>query len=223
MSGEPAGGSTVQRLFNDLINLEVNLILKEDMTARKMPLTGEAVVDVADSYHAWLAREGLAGELTILARATEPASDWFKGVCGLAARALAARTAAEEPATASAVVLKRIERNSGQLARIVRGFSPLPAKEGDPWPALPGTIAKEDLLVLRKAWEVSTETVIMQTVAQVDGDIVTRLQPAYAGAGHAATHEAHARFVSTGLEHWRFMFQTLATLASGAFARLLGR
>lgn len=212
-----ASESTVQRIFDDLLNLEVDLILKADMTARKMPLTGEAFADVAASYHAYLHQ--LADRFG--AQHPQPVSEGVNAAVfatlGRVAKQLGAlQRAAHGEGSAEEVVLKRIERNSQQLAGILTRLQLGSMKTAQGW--VPLTAAKkEELLILRKAWEVSTETVIMQTVAQVDGDIVTRLQPAYADSDHAPVHAVHARLVTTALEQWRFMFATVATLTISTF------
>ena len=76
---------------------------------------------------------------------------------------------------------------------------------------------KEHLMILRKAWEVGTESVVMQTVAQVDGDIVTRIQNDHADAAHQQVHDIHQQMVGESLQHWRFLFATVATFTLGVF------
>jgi hypothetical protein len=202
--------TTVQRFFDDLLTLEVNLILKADMTARKMPLTGEAFHDIADHYSSYIGQQTpRLGELTpqVFLDLNKDARDMRE--------ANKAQADPQEEYAAVDIVLKRIERNSSQLARIMNeiGLTNTSDENGN-WIQL--TVAKkEDLLVLRKAWEVGTESVIMQTVAQVDGDIVTRLQPALAAPDHGPIHSVHMKLVTTGLEQWRFLFATVATITIG--------
>lgn len=47
-------------------------------------------------------------------------------------------------------------------------------------PPFPLTV--DELVTIRKAWEIGTEVVAMQTVIQLDGDVVTRVNPEYATA-----------------------------------------
>lgn len=210
--------STVQRFFDDLLNLEVNLILKPDMTARKMPLTHEAFDDVATRYDDYLDEQAVrAGGQRTRRSGGDVTSDVFRNLASEARERNTAALHALDSAGGTAVMLKRIERTSEQLARILTTEGSGSSRPGDgTWRPLT-RVKQEDLLILRKAWEVSTEEVVMQTVAQLDGDILTRLQPAYADAGHAPLHAVHARLVTTGLEHWRFMFATVATLTLNTF------
>ena len=218
---------TINRLFDDLLNLEVNLILKAEMTARKMPLTGEAFHDVANQYCRYLttAAQRLG---TSVATDAVPDERVDAGVfTGLSDDALELRQRnselppVEEPGDPDAmdVVLKRIQRNSEQLAGIMlRHELRLTKDEFGTWTAVE-LDRKEDLLILRKAWEVGVESVVMQTVAQVDGDIVTRIQPSFAGPADNGLVAVHMNMVATSLEHWRFLFATLATFTLEVFKR----
>lgn len=215
---------TVRRIFDDLLNLEVNLILKADMTARKMPLTGEAFHDVATQYHRYLAKtsDSLGTSLTTnLVDENCVDSALFDGLVEdaktLRRENDEVRSPSDEYGDVTEVVLKRIQRNSEQLAGIIRRNDLALKKDNfGEWTKL-AIKRKEDLLILRKAWEVSTENVVMQTVAQVDGDIVTRIKPSYAVPTNNAQYVVHMNMVSTALEHWRFLFATIATFTLGAF------
>ena len=48
--------STTKRFFDDLLTMEVNVIVKDGMTARKMPSSVEAFNDVAEKYDDFLAK-----------------------------------------------------------------------------------------------------------------------------------------------------------------------
>jgi hypothetical protein len=47
-----------KRLLDDLLNLEVNTIVKTGMTGRKMPALGHALIDIFSGYDSWLCRHG---------------------------------------------------------------------------------------------------------------------------------------------------------------------
>jgi len=230
--------STVERMFDDLLNLEVNLIVKSNMTARKMPMTGEAFNDIATQYDAYLVAHAPRVGVDLPARevgdtrsdgsyAVE-AGDFqrlYETAMRLAGAAVATRASGDNDLPEGVdVILKRIARNCEQLERImlereIDAVKRTTEKSGQSfaqWEPIEFE-EKEDLLVLRKAWEVGTETVVMQTVAQVDGDIVTRLQPSRAGEDDTALHDAHGQLVSLSLEHWRFLFATVATFTLEVF------
>ena len=44
----------VRRVFDDLLNIEVNTMVKSGMTGRKMPAFGHALLDIHGSYERWL-------------------------------------------------------------------------------------------------------------------------------------------------------------------------
>lgn len=223
---------TIQRIFDDLLNLEVNLIIKPEMTARKMPLTGEAFHDIATTYRNCLMHQAdrlgssLSGDDI---RDDEVSGDDFVAIAHDATalrrmNAVSPLTDADGEDEGIDVVLKRIERNSEVLVRIMRQRDIEAMKRQKGTDAAPyyqwadvKLDDKEDLLLLRKAWEVGTESVVIQTVAQVDGDIVTRIQPSRAGADDAALHHVHMNMVSTSLEHWRYLFATVVTFTQGVF------
>lgn len=71
----------------------------------------------------------------------------------------------------------------------------------DEIPPLP--ISEAHLVTIRKIWELGTEVIAMQTIVQVDGDVITRLNPYYMDeTRYPKLQEYHNRGVSIALEHW---------------------
>jgi hypothetical protein len=91
---------------------------------------------------------------------------------------------------------------------------------------IPRLLKSDDLAIVRKAWEVGCECVLMQTVVQIDGDVVTRISEELLAAGNDRTRDmimdAHKRSVEIGLSHWRSLVQVAAELVGDAFRRLVG-
>src|SRR5947208_17033875 len=52
--------STAQRIFDDLLSLEINVVLKSGMTARKMPEPPYALLDIVADYDMFLCNQGHA-------------------------------------------------------------------------------------------------------------------------------------------------------------------
>jgi hypothetical protein len=77
-------------------------------------------------------------------------------------------------------------------------------------------------ILVRKAWEIGTETVLFQSVIQVDGDVVTRLSPSMGEAQRALLTELHRNSVQTSLSQWQSLFNLVCSLASQAAAMLFG-
>ncbi|PID85098.1 MAG: hypothetical protein CSB13_09775 [Chloroflexi bacterium] len=70
------------------------------------------------------------------------------------------------------------------------GIKPLPLRDSD-------------LVMIRKVWELGTEVIAMQTIVQVDGDVITRLNPDYMNEeAYPRLHEYHNKGVNIALEHW---------------------
>ena len=65
-------------------------------------------------------------------------------------------------------------------------------------------------------WEVGTETIAMQTVAQIDGDVVTRIQEARATLADRPIHDLHREAVGNAMKHWQFLVETLVTVTTKA-------
>ena len=137
--------------------------------------------------------------------------------------------ALKERGTEDEGVLARIRSNSRQLrevAIILARDNP----KGDDRQALFGSRIEEtlaalfkhprpqlkidpDVLVLvRKVWDIGTETVLMQTSVQVDGDVVLRVSPVLAEAKRKFFADLHAGCVQTGLSQWQGLFHLLGDL-----------
>jgi hypothetical protein len=258
-----------QDLFDDLLTLEVNLILKPGMTARKMPDAPHALLDIFSGYDIWLcgfaptlnaawarfvgtdaAREFAAehpdhrlvtGEGVVPALPTTPFFDEDKRISAEEFHDLRERARSADEMyrlvvqhgllsdDGSSSILKRIYRNCDQIKGILEGRG-IDRGRGD---AELQTVREEGLsrktassvelpltadenLVIRKAWEVGTETVVMQTVAQLDGDVVTRVQQARMAAADRPLHDLHRSGIATALEHWQFLIQTFVQITTKA-------
>ena len=61
----------------------------------------------------------------------------------------------------------------------------------------------DQLALLRKIWEVGTTEIAMQTVVQLDGDVVTRILRKYADEDYTILHKLHDEGVSTAIGFWK--------------------
>jgi hypothetical protein len=263
-------------LAGNLLTLEINTILKDGMSAQKMPTPANALIDVVQNYHTFLCKH--AREFGALGRvqpgwadAISRSFDWglspFPISPGAAARAsdpeflqttpdsvnpdslhnireiavwlremrdrtvlvaqepdsggldLPPRTEADVREVVSRLqpeddaVLSRIRRNCDQLKSLV-GQSTITRQSRM-------QLAGDDVLMLRKVWELSTEIIIMQTVIQIDGDVVTRVQRGRDDARSGGLHAAHQEAVATSFRHWRYLVRTMAQLAGTTIRSLL--
>jgi len=70
-------------------------------------------------------------------------------------------------------------------------LSPLPVKDSE-------------LVLIRKVWEIGTEVIAMQTSIQVDGDVITRLNPSYMDdKKYQYLKSYHNEGVTIALCHWK--------------------
>ncbi|MDX2378854.1 MAG: hypothetical protein QNM02_03750 [Acidimicrobiia bacterium] len=256
---------TLKRVLDDLLNIEVNTMVKPGMTGRKMPAFGHALLDIHAGYERWLNRYSIelnaqwsrfrgtpVAEQFRVARigAGEEAKWWViqdgalidrLETAALTESAVDALQLFEATRTEARVaeevhrlldgrrgysvrdggdvILMRIVRNCDQLKSILERVG-----TGGTVMLSRGTAAgitdadtdklpREDLITVRKAWEMGTEEIAMQTVVQLDGDIVTRLNSAYAGEEDQPVRDIHRESVGSALAHWQYLVDTVVALA----------
>ena len=83
----------------------------------------------------------------------------------------------------------------------------------------PYNLAPDELTTLRKIWEIGTEEIAMQTVIQLDGDVITRITPRHTTESHEdkVLQRIHSESVSLSMSYWG----TLVQVASGFFEMLV--
>lgn len=267
--------NVAQRIFDDLLNLEVSVIVKPGMTARKMPAPGHALLDIIGDYDKFLCSVANAVKphwnpeenpvqvrpsdesppgtnqphATSPNRNTDPdgklreplrvesvgdvvAEDTFDELRERAVEAEAVwRYAIERDWVAEddrGTILRRIYRNCDQIKGLLRRG---PVREAltkhtvsrDSTEAAELPLTADDLITLRKVWELGVETVVMQTVVQLDGDIVTRIQAGRETAANKSIHDLHRQSVESALVHWQFLGKTLAEFLTSALKGFLTR
>jgi len=219
-------------IAENLLNLEINVILVGGISARKMPAAREVLQEIAEKYDFFLQRtanrtksaleEAALGELALKVDLTPlevldqaPSSHLFKNMVGVRAAELydIRDQAREEGLTWDreiANVLRRVNKNCKTLGDLLEANPSLKLKP-------------EELLQVRKIWEVGTERVLMQTVVQLDGDIATRIQLGRETARDQALHDMHKALVEMAIGNWQFMVQTLANLIKSGLGGLFKR
>ena len=131
-----------------------------------------------------------------------------------------------EDATGS--ILRRVYRNCDQIKGLMRGEAvrkrlseQTVSRDSTEAAELP--LSADELITLRKAWEIGVETVVMQTVVQLDGDIVTRIQTGRETAANKSIHDLHRQSVESALAHWQFLGKTLAEFLTSTLRGFLTR
>ncbi|MBI2857476.1 MAG: hypothetical protein HYX90_00240 [Chloroflexi bacterium] len=147
------------------------------------------------------------------------ASDQIKGVFN----ALKARTEgrAIAPGTVEKKTKERMTAANQEVVKDRKGGVGRPEegyKEGDYRPAVWDNnytreeiethrplfpLTADELITIRKVWEIGTEVIAIQTVIQLDGDVVTRINPDYALIEKKMIHDIHHDQVNFSLQAWK--------------------
>ncbi|MGE0417721.1 MAG: hypothetical protein AB7O80_13015 [Acetobacteraceae bacterium] len=231
------------------------------MSAQKMPDVPVALHLVAIEYANCLNRHFStfpADDGTVPRAPYEPGSGRngptaFRDLSYSATRLLDMFTQArgEDDDRERSAILFRVRTNSRQIAASLEALQAVCAKNGQDWagffdctldqvndalrnpakttPMIPADFA----LLVRKAWDMGTEPVIMQTSLQIDGDVVTRMSPSVLGevAGKAVYSDASRLFIrnihhealESATRQWQSLFQLVSALIGGLADRVFTR
>lgn len=209
----------ITKVASDLINLEVNTIIKSNILGTKMPDPRHALLDIAKDYQFKLiefhfpATDG--GDHQMELEDLTGGRSTFQKICAAADRGIKSLSDNQSAASVKAEIsadmwmLNRIKDMSGQIAGTVfkqseNDYTRDQLNERQPEPM---KLSPDNLVLIRKAWEMGTEEIAMQTVIQLDGDVVTRVQPKYAENRLAPIHEIHRENVRVSVEFWKELVQ----------------
>ena len=131
-------------------------------------------------------------------------------------------------------ILYRIMRNADQLKAVVQFlglkgvYEPFlnESRQGVITAQAGGTVPPaptESAVRIRKIWDIGTDEIVLQTVVQLDGDIISRIKQDFDIAQQKPLWNAHQEHVRFGGSYWKELFEILATLVGDAFSRLFGR
>ncbi len=135
-------------------------------------------------------------------------------------------------------LLERITRNCDEIREIVRWLME-ESKDKDRWGKYLGKSRRDviraikndgppppldvaDATRIRKIWELGTERVVLQTIIQVDGDVITRVRPDLRSREADLLFEIHRHGIKTSVESWRFLLDIVGKLAGKAVETFFG-
>ena len=75
---------------------------------------------------------------------------------------------------------------------------------------------------LRKAWDIGTDRIVLQTVIQLDGDAIYRASREILDSRHHPVALAHERITKLALDHWGGLFKLLTDLMLSRSGQVLG-
>lgn len=79
------------------------------------------------------------------------------------------------------------------------------------------------ITLIRKAWEIGTEKIVLQTVIQLDGDITTRISESLANTPNEIIFQIHNESIETSTKFWSNLVKTLGEIAGGISGLFTGR
>ena len=69
--------------------------------------------------------------------------------------------------------------------------------------------------MIRKAWELGTDEVVIQTTVQIDGDVVTRIYSDYTERDLVELMKLHEMSVNTSIRSWKNLLDTVNAFFTG--------
>jgi hypothetical protein len=242
---------SLRNVARDLFNLEINTVIKDNMTARKMPDPANAILDIAQTYATKLLELGIPLGYAFAEGDPDfqkPIKAWSKEAFSydslavsddtfgrLRWAAVGAQLGLETLAADERIVVVRIARNCDQLKSLLQRLKePLRAagvygenrrslnqRMASAQSASLLRLAPNDLTMVRKVWEVGVEKVLIQSVIQLDGDVITRIQRGCAESDQLHVLKVHEKGVESSVRFWGVMANTVAVFL-GSLAGVFG-
>jgi hypothetical protein len=206
-------------LGKDLLARQVNLILATGgMSAEPMPT--DPVVAMRQIYRWYHDRLlGEPGSDTDTAIDTLDAAGLATAFAELAAglradsrdarRALSGLAPSDAPPQRVAA-LAASDRLVLRMRATARDLAPIAAHH-----AAGTDLTPSERAVLRKAWEIGTDEVIMQTTISLDGDVVFRADGRYTTEAHQALFDLHDRSCASAMRTWKDVVGAAIDLVKG--------
>jgi hypothetical protein len=225
-SRKPAAiGEQIKTVLESLCSLEINTIVKDNMTGQKMPPPERALLELAEHYDCKLAEHGsrripgtgVTGGPAEFERLRARADDLI--------HAWSADPALSDDHRGELMLLYRIRDTSAQLTRIFESAARRGNPVGDYTAAdmadHPIELTADEIVVLHKAWDLDLEQIALQTVIHLDGDVMHRVSPRCIN-GAATLLSAHDAALRTSISYWKTLVEIVGDFLGG-IARTLGQ
>lgn len=241
----------VSSTLYDLTHLEINTIIKDEMSASKAPASARLLLHaLAVTYHEKLV--SLGEKYTGFPGMPATENNLFRGViefagsghdsfkelheragsaCGQIRENTDTIPFTDDIKNSDCLMLRRIEAISDDVRRILKieGVDPyLHNKEfnfDDPetvktFRSMPASKADEyelrldlrQLLVIKKANDIGTEKVVLQTVIGMDGDITTRISKSFAEQPVTFINQIHHEAIIISVDFWKTLINVVVKL-----------
>jgi hypothetical protein len=226
-SRKPAAiGEQIKTVLESLCSLEINTIVKDNMTGQKMPPPERALLELAEHYDCKLAEHGSP---RIAAPGVTGGPAEFERLRVRAAalvHAWGTDPALPDETRAELMLLYRIRDTSAQLTRIfesaARRGNPIGDHTADDIADHPVELTADEIVVLHKAWDLDLEQIALQTVIHLDGDVMHRVSPRCTNGSAASLLSAHDAALRTSITYWKTLVEIVGDFLGG-IARTLGQ
>lgn len=211
----------IHNLAQDLLNLEVLTIVKPNITGRKMPEPKKALAEICSKYSIKLLEVGEKVEVDeAIEWGSYPVFEYIyrttNQVIGRMKDSIQkARAEGRELPAAQMSQFWMLYRIKTMCEALMKIF--IPQAGG----AMAPLFTADNLVLIRKAWELGIEEIAMKTVVQLDGDVITRVQTDYATEKHATIHKLHNIGVSTSLAFWKTLVEIIEKLLTSLVKLIL--
>ncbi len=209
----------LRTMAENVLTLEVNTILAPHIEAEKMPPPEHALIDIANDYRSWLRDEHEQADMWRPDDVSEASAAVFTRIRDAVAKLLAGH----EPQNRSdSNLLERIKSNADQMlfifGRLDAGGAAKVVLQRQPGEHRPAEVEllPEEVVVVRKAWELGLDEVVMQTTIQIDGDVVTRIRKGLNDQPDGPTvMKLHDKAVATATGFWSKLVDILGGAIRG--------
>lgn len=215
--GLASADNDARTILENLCNLEINTIIKRTITGRKMPAPEIALVGLAETYSKKLASLGAPAPDKITGGPVQ-----YRELHTRSIKLIEAMTIESDEYG----IIVRIRNTALEILcifRAVRDRTGADVRDDSQEEAFdhPIELRANEIIVLRKAYDLGLEEIALQTIVQLDGDVVHRVQPRYAKEEFRELLANHMEAVQVSVSYWGTLIDIIGTLM-GSVVRLLG-
>lgn len=219
-------GDQIKTVLERLCSLEINTIIKDNMTGQKMPPPERALLELAEHYDCRLGQHGAPREPPGAVTGGPAEFERLRRRAGDLITRWSAGPALPDDQQAELMLLYRIRDTSEQITRICETAARRGQPIGDHTSAEiadhPVELTADEVVVLHKAWDLDLEQIALQTVIHLDGDVMHRVSPRCANGSSATLMSAHDTALRTSISFWKTLVEIVGDFLGG-IARTLGQ
>ncbi|WP_338770054.1 hypothetical protein WAF17_11150 [Bernardetia sp. ABR2-2B] len=245
----------ITNLANDLLRLEVNTIVKDQLLCDKPRSHRWVLHDIATDYRELLTSYTVSPVTPGIGEESGVIRKEFKNLNSGLNSFLEIQHFAEVKRDEFKVELQRVQLTENQVdalnervmlcERVVRqsqqvidmfldlqNTSQDPIESDNEFPAMrlnhlkDLNLSPDQVSIIRKAHEIGTQRVLLQTVVQVEGDITSYITTRFLHfpeREQKMIKEVHESSIMTSIRMWQYLFQAVSRLAGTVFTSVTGK